>query len=59
MRNETGSVAKGFQQVIVQPPTFVLMLKGVSKDVVESVKFIKHFISKFNHHHKSIGVDLQ
>ena len=50
--NEAGTLTKGFQQVIVQPPSFSLMLKNVSKDP-ESVKFIKHFINKFNHHHKS------
>ena len=49
--NEAGSLTKGFQQVIVQPPTFNLMLKTMSKDV-ESVKYIKKFISKFNHHYK-------
>ena len=50
--NESGNLSKGFQQVIVQPPNFTLMLKGVSKDP-DSVKFIKHFIGKFNYHHKS------
>ena len=50
--NEAGTLTKGFQQVIVQPPSFSLMLKNVSKDP-DSVKFIKHFINKFNHHHKS------
>jgi len=50
--NNAGTLTKGFQQVIVQPPSFSLMLKNVSKDP-DSVKFIKHFINKFNHHHKS------
>ena len=55
--NEAGTLTKtkGFQKVIVQPPNFSLMLKGVSKDA-ESVKFIKHFITKFNHHHKSYEI---
>ena len=50
--NQAGTLTKGFQQVIVQPPSFSLMLKNVSKDP-DSVKFTKHFINKFNHHHKS------
>ena len=50
--NQAVTLTKGFQQVIVQPPSFSLMLKNVSKDP-DSVKFTKHFINKFNHHHKS------
>ena len=48
--NQAGTLTKGFQQVIAQPPSFSLMLKNVSKDP-DSVKFTKHFINKFNHHH--------
>ena len=34
--------------ILYYMPSFALMLKGVSKDV-ESIKFIKHFVTKFNH----------
>ena len=50
--NEKERETNSFQQVIVQPPSFTLILKVISKDV-ESVKFIKRFVNKFNHHYKA------
>ena len=49
--NNAGTLTKGLQQAIAQPPSFSLMLKNVSKDP-DSVKFTKRFINKLNHHHK-------